>query len=42
MEKVISHARYKLTPEEMEAFNSAVDHRLAEPTRLSVHVSGLP
>ncbi|EHX8947695.1 Hha/YmoA family nucleoid-associated regulatory protein [Escherichia coli] len=32
MEKVISHARYKLTPEEMEAFNSAVDHRLAELT----------
>ncbi|MDA4430195.1 hemolysin activation protein, partial [Escherichia coli] len=23
---MISHARYKLTPEEMEAFNSAVDH----------------
>ncbi|HIG9638870.1 TPA: Hha/YmoA family nucleoid-associated regulatory protein, partial [Escherichia coli] len=32
MEKVISHARYKLTPEEMEAFSSAVDHRLAELT----------
>ncbi|EMX4171073.1 hemolysin activation protein, partial [Escherichia coli] len=32
LEKVISHARYKLTPEEMEAFNSAVDHRLAELT----------
>ncbi|TYD94902.1 traY domain protein [Escherichia coli] len=29
---MISHARYKLTPEEMEAFNSAVDHRLAELT----------
>lgn len=30
LEKVISHTRYKLTPAEMEAFNSAVDHRLAE------------
>ncbi|EJN5004292.1 hemolysin activation protein, partial [Escherichia coli] len=30
MEKVISHTRYKLTLAEMEAFNSAVDHRLAE------------
>ncbi|EHM3524069.1 hemolysin activation protein, partial [Escherichia coli] len=28
MEKVISHTRYKLTPAELEAFNSAVDHRL--------------
>ncbi len=27
LEKVISHTRYKLTPAEMEAFNSAVDHR---------------
>ncbi|EHR9665365.1 TPA: hemolysin activation protein, partial [Escherichia coli] len=25
MEKVISHTRYKLTPAELEAFNSAVD-----------------
>ncbi|CAM3578770.1 TPA: hemolysin activation protein [Escherichia coli] len=32
LEKVISHTRYKLTPAEMEAFNSAVDHRLAELT----------
>ncbi|AZU44680.1 hemolysin activation protein [Escherichia coli] len=32
MEKVISHTRYKLTPAELEAFNSAVDHRLAELT----------
>ncbi|HCU3282705.1 TPA: hemolysin activation protein, partial [Escherichia coli] len=24
MEKVISHTRYKLTPAELEAFNSAV------------------
>ncbi|MDL6948636.1 Hha/YmoA family nucleoid-associated regulatory protein [Escherichia coli] len=31
-EKVISHTRYKLTPAELEAFNSAVDHRLAELT----------
>ncbi|WP_163377404.1 Hha/YmoA family nucleoid-associated regulatory protein, partial [Escherichia coli] len=30
LEKVISHTRYKLTPAELEAFNSAVDHRLAE------------
>ena len=30
--KVISHTRYKRTPAEMEAFNSAVDHRLAELT----------
>lgn len=29
---MISHTRYKLTPAEMEAFNSAVDHRLAELT----------
>ncbi|ROJ55676.1 hemolysin activation protein [Escherichia coli] len=27
-----SHTRYKLTPAELEAFNSAVDHRLAELT----------
>ncbi|EKR6794480.1 hemolysin activation protein [Escherichia coli] len=32
MEKVISHTRYKLTSAELEAFNSAVDHRLAELT----------
>ncbi|WP_077727455.1 Hha/YmoA family nucleoid-associated regulatory protein [Escherichia coli] len=32
MEKVISHTRYKLTPAELEAFNSAVDNRLAELT----------
>ncbi len=32
LEKVISHTRYKLTPAEMEAFNAAVDHRLAELT----------
>ncbi|EIA0553457.1 TPA: Hha/YmoA family nucleoid-associated regulatory protein, partial [Escherichia coli] len=32
LEKVISHTRYKLTLAEMEAFNSAVDHRLAELT----------
>ncbi|HGX3889978.1 TPA: Hha/YmoA family nucleoid-associated regulatory protein [Escherichia coli] len=32
LEKVISHTRYKLTPAELEAFNSAVDHRLAELT----------
>ncbi len=31
-QKVISHTRYKLTPAEMETFNSAVDHRLAELT----------
>lgn len=31
LEKVISHTRYKLTPAEL-AFNSAVDHRLAELT----------
>ncbi|EJL8702820.1 hypothetical protein JR898_24150 [Escherichia coli] len=31
-EKVISHTRYKLTPAELETFNSAVDHRLAELT----------
>ncbi|MWN88857.1 Hha/YmoA family nucleoid-associated regulatory protein, partial [Escherichia coli] len=27
LEKVISHTRYKLTLAELEAFNSAVDHR---------------
>ncbi|MEB5958166.1 hemolysin activation protein [Escherichia coli] len=32
LEKVISHTRYKLTPVELETFNSAVDHRLAELT----------
>nr|WP_201474156.1 Hha/YmoA family nucleoid-associated regulatory protein [Escherichia coli] len=32
MEKVISHTRYKLTPAELEAFNSAVDNRPAELT----------
>ncbi|EEQ3640214.1 hemolysin activation protein [Escherichia coli S88] len=32
MEKVISHTRYKLPPVELETFNSAVDHRLAELT----------
>jgi len=32
LEKVISHTRYKLTLAELEAFNSAVDHRLAELT----------
>ncbi|EFH8398620.1 hemolysin activation protein, partial [Escherichia coli] len=28
LEKVITRTRYKLTPAELEAFNSAVDHRL--------------
>ncbi|WP_170996618.1 Hha/YmoA family nucleoid-associated regulatory protein [Escherichia coli] len=32
MEKVISHTSYKLPPVELETFNSAVDHRLAELT----------
>ncbi|EFE9088401.1 hemolysin expression modulator Hha [Escherichia coli] len=32
LEKVISYTRYKLTPAELEAFNSAVDNRLAELT----------
>ena len=32
LEKVIARTRYKLTPAELEAFNSAVDHRLAELT----------
>ncbi|WP_256437113.1 hemolysin expression modulator Hha [Escherichia coli] len=32
LEKVITRTRYKLTPAELEAFNSAVDHRLAELT----------
>ncbi|HCP6645510.1 TPA: hemolysin activation protein [Escherichia coli] len=32
MEKVISHTRYNLTSAELEDFNSAVDHRLAELT----------
>ncbi|EQA1463032.1 TPA: hemolysin activation protein, partial [Escherichia coli] len=32
MEKVISHTRYKLTSAELEAFNSVVDHWLAELT----------
>ncbi len=30
--KVISHTRYKLTPAELETFNSAVDNWLAELT----------
>ncbi|EGI6832459.1 transcriptional regulator, partial [Escherichia coli] len=30
--KVNSHTRYKLTLAELEAFNSAVDNRLAELT----------
>ncbi|KDW08563.1 hemolysin expression modulating family protein [Escherichia coli 2-210-07_S3_C3] len=29
-----SHTRYKLTLAELEAFNSAVDNRLAELTKL--------
>ncbi|NPG29845.1 hypothetical protein HC592_23950, partial [Escherichia coli] len=33
LEKVITRTRYKLTPAELEAFNSAVDHRLAELNR---------
>ncbi|WP_279959186.1 hemolysin expression modulator Hha [Escherichia coli] len=32
LEKVISHTRYKLTSAELEAFNSVVDHWLAELT----------
>ncbi|EFB4733876.1 hemolysin expression modulator Hha [Escherichia coli] len=32
LEKFISHTQYKLTPEALEAFNSAVGHRLAEIT----------
>ncbi|HCP9849145.1 TPA: hemolysin activation protein [Escherichia coli] len=32
LEKVSSHTRYKLTPAELEAFNSAVAHRLTELT----------
>nr|WP_208952237.1 hemolysin expression modulator Hha [Rahnella sp. ChDrAdgB13] len=32
LEKVIEHTRHKLTDIELEAFNSAVDHRLAEIT----------
>ncbi|EOW5825140.1 TPA: Hha/YmoA family nucleoid-associated regulatory protein [Escherichia coli] len=31
-EKMIFHTRYRLTPAELEAFNSAVDNRLAELT----------
>ncbi|MGO0377719.1 Hha/YmoA family nucleoid-associated regulatory protein [Escherichia coli] len=31
-EKMISHTRYKLISAELEAFNSAVAHRLAELT----------
>ncbi|WP_199638490.1 hemolysin expression modulator Hha [Serratia sp. PAMC26656] len=30
LEKVIESARHKVTKAELEAFNSAVDHRLAE------------
>lgn len=32
LEKVIEHNRYQLSDSEMEAFNSAADHRLAELT----------
>ncbi|ECH1621879.1 hemolysin activation protein, partial [Salmonella enterica subsp. enterica serovar Infantis] len=30
--KIISHNQYKLTADDIEAFNSAADHRLAELT----------
>lgn len=32
LEKVIEHNRYKLTDSDLEQFNSAADHRLAELT----------
>jgi len=32
LEKVIEHCRYTLTDDQVEAFNSAADHRLAELT----------
>ncbi|ELM4649288.1 hemolysin expression modulator Hha, partial [Salmonella enterica subsp. enterica serovar Infantis] len=32
LEKIISHNQYKLTADDIEAFNSAADHRLAELT----------
>lgn len=32
LEKVIENNRYKLTDNELEKFNSAADHRLAELT----------
>ncbi|HAU3362092.1 TPA: hemolysin expression modulator Hha [Salmonella enterica subsp. salamae] len=32
LEKIISHNQYKLTTDDIEAFNSAADHRLAELT----------
>ncbi len=32
LEKVIEHNRYNLADSELEAFNSAADHRLAELT----------
>ncbi|EAC0474407.1 hemolysin expression modulator Hha [Salmonella enterica] len=32
LEKIISHNRYKLTADDVETFNSAADHRLAELT----------
>ncbi|MDL0457444.1 hemolysin expression modulator Hha [Yersinia pestis] len=32
LEKVIEHSRYNLADNELEAFNSAADHRLAELT----------
>lgn len=32
LEKVIEHCRHNLTNDQIEAFNSAADHRLAELT----------
>lgn len=32
LEKVMEHTRSRLTPDELEPFNSAADHRLAEIT----------
>lgn len=32
LEKVIEHCRYTLNDKQIEAFNSAADHRLAELT----------
>ncbi|AXC75133.1 hemolysin expression modulator Hha [Salmonella enterica] len=37
LEKIISHRRYKLTADDIETFNSAADHRLAELTMNKIY-----
>ncbi|HAG1882727.1 TPA: hemolysin expression modulator Hha [Salmonella enterica] len=37
LDKVISHNRHKLTADNIETFNSAADHRLAELTMNKIY-----